>query len=50
MYKTSMDTHTIQKWEALSREIVFQKYGRKIEKVMYRLSNGKETDFLMEEK
>lgn len=35
----------IQKWEALSREIVFQKYGRSIEKVIYRLSSGKETDF-----
>ncbi|MFA5030861.1 MAG: NUDIX hydrolase [Patescibacteria group bacterium] len=35
----------IEKWKELSREIVFQKYSRKIEKVMYRLPNGKESDF-----
>lgn len=32
-------------WTALSREIVFQKYSRKIEKVMYLLPDGKEEDF-----
>ena len=35
----------IKKWEELSREEVFQKYGRGIEKVMYKLPNGKESDF-----
>lgn len=35
----------IKKWDELSRETVFQKYGRKIEKVMYRLPNGQESDF-----
>ena len=32
-------------WEELSRETVFQKYGRKVEKVMYRLPNGNESDY-----
>jgi ADP-ribose pyrophosphatase len=36
---------TIQKWEELSRETVFHQYGRGVEKVAYRLPNGKETDF-----
>ncbi len=35
----------VKKWEELSREAVFQKYGRNIEKVMFRLPNGTETDF-----
>ncbi|MFA5961106.1 MAG: NUDIX hydrolase [Parcubacteria group bacterium] len=35
----------IEEWEELSREIVFQKYSRKIEKVIFRLTNGKEKDF-----
>ncbi len=35
----------IQAWEEISREIAFQKYSRKIEKVMFRLPDGKETDF-----
>ncbi len=34
-----------QSWDELSREIVFQKYSRKIEKVMYKLPDGKEADF-----
>lgn len=38
-------TKEIQKWEELSREIFFQKYSRKIEKVIFRLPDGKETDF-----
>jgi ADP-ribose pyrophosphatase len=35
----------VEKWEELSREIVFQKYGRKIEKVVYKLHDGTESDF-----
>jgi len=35
----------IQEWEEISREMAFQKYSRKIEKVMFRLPDGKESDF-----
>ncbi|MFA5986446.1 MAG: NUDIX hydrolase [Parcubacteria group bacterium] len=35
----------IKKWEELSREIVFQKYSRKIEKVVFRMPDGKENEF-----
>lgn len=35
----------IKRWEELSREIAFQKYSRKIEKVIFRLPDGKESDF-----
>jgi ADP-ribose pyrophosphatase len=35
----------IKKWKELSREIIFQKYSRKIEKVIFRLANKKEKDF-----
>lgn len=38
-------TSKINKWEKLSHEIVFQKYSRKIEKVMFRLPNREEKDF-----
>ena len=38
-------TSGINKWEKLSHEIVFQKYSRKIEKIMFRLPNGEEKDF-----
>lgn len=37
----------VEKWEELSRETVFQKYSRKIEKVIYRLPDGKESDFYL---
>lgn len=37
----------IEKWEELSREIAFQKYSRKIEKVMYKMPDGKESDFYL---
>ena len=37
----------IEKWEELSREIAFQKYNRKIEKVIFRLPNGEESDFYL---
>lgn len=35
----------IKKWEELSREIAFQKYSRKIEKVMDKISDKKERWF-----
>jgi len=38
-------TNKIEKWEELSREEVFSKYGRKIEKVIYKLPDGTESDF-----
>lgn len=38
-------SNEITKWEEISREIAFQKYSRKIEKVIFRLPNGKESDF-----
>ncbi|MDD5731363.1 MAG: NUDIX hydrolase [Patescibacteria group bacterium] len=37
----------IEKWEELSREIAFQKYSRKIEKVIFHLPDGKESDFYL---
>lgn len=37
----------IKKWDELSREIAFQKYSRKIEKVMFRLPDGTESDFYL---
>lgn len=35
----------MQDWTELSREIVFEKYGRGVEKRRYRLPHGTETDF-----
>ena len=35
----------IKKWKELSREVVFQKYGRKIEKVMYEFPDGTKSDY-----
>lgn len=35
----------ITKWEEISRELAFQKYNRRIEKVIFRLPDGKESDF-----
>lgn len=35
----------IVKWKELSREIAFQKYARKIERVVFKLPDGKESDF-----
>jgi ADP-ribose pyrophosphatase len=40
-------TSKIEKWKELSREIAFQKYNRKIEKVTYKMPNGKESDFFL---
>uniref|UniRef100_A0A7V3J9Y2 NUDIX hydrolase n=1 Tax=candidate division CPR3 bacterium TaxID=2268181 RepID=A0A7V3J9Y2_UNCC3 len=34
-----------KKWQEVSREIVFQKYSRKIEKVIFKLPDSKESDF-----
>jgi ADP-ribose pyrophosphatase len=36
-----------KRWKALSREVVFEKYGRKIEKVIFRLPSGKHSDFYL---
>ena len=35
----------IKNWEELSRETVFEKYGRKIDKVRFRLPDGQEGNF-----
>lgn len=37
----------VQEWQEISRETVFEKYGRGIEKRTYRLPQGKETDFYL---
>jgi ADP-ribose pyrophosphatase len=38
---------SIKPWTELSRETVFQKYGRKIDKVIFKLPNGIESDFYL---
>lgn len=43
--ETNFMLNKIEKWEELSRETVFQKYGRKIEKVIYKFPDGTESDF-----
>ena len=40
--KNNLMPNKIGKWEELSREIAFQKYSRKIEKVMDKISDKKE--------
>lgn len=40
-----MMINEVKKWEELSREEVFSRYGRKIEKVIYKLLDGTESDF-----
>lgn len=37
----------VEKWKELSREIAFQKYSRKIEKVTYKMPDGKESEFYL---
>jgi len=37
--------HEIVAWNELSRETVFRRYGRSIDKVMYEMPDGEETDF-----
>lgn len=32
-------------WEEISRETAFEKYGRGVEKVIFKMPDGKETDF-----
>lgn len=39
----------IKKWDELSRKIIFEKYSRKIEKVIFRLPDGNESDFYIKE-
>lgn len=38
-------TKEIKSWEEISRESVFQKYGRGVEKVIFKLPNGEQSDF-----
>lgn len=38
---------TIKPWIELSRETIFSKYGRKIDKVIFKLPNGVESDFYL---
>jgi ADP-ribose pyrophosphatase len=38
-------SNKIQKWEEISREEVFSKYGKKMEKVDFKLPDGKVSDF-----
>jgi len=38
-------SNKVEKWEELSREMAFQKYSRKIEKVIYKMPDGNEKDF-----
>lgn len=38
---------TIKPWKEISRETVFQKYGRKLDKVIFKLPNGIESDFYL---
>ncbi|MCX6742702.1 MAG: NUDIX hydrolase [Candidatus Parcubacteria bacterium] len=40
-------TKNIEKWGEISKEIVFEKYNRKIEKVKYRLPDGEEKDYYL---
>lgn len=35
----------IKKWKELSRELEFQKFSRKIEKVIFRMPDGRDSDF-----
>jgi len=35
----------IKPWEEVSREVMFEKFGRGIEKVIFRLQNGEEQDY-----
>lgn len=37
----------IQPWQEVSREEAFKKYSRKIEKVIFKLPNGKESDYYL---
>ena len=38
---------TVSEWEEAAREEVFRKYGRSIEKVVFRLPDGHEADFYL---
>ena len=39
----------IQPWKEISRENVFSKYGRKINKIVYELPNGQKSDYYIKE-
>lgn len=36
---------TIKKWKEISRDLIFQKFERKIEKVIFKMPDGRESDF-----
>ncbi len=40
-------TKNIKSWKEISREIEWQKYSRKIEKVIYEMPNGEKSDFYL---
>ena len=35
----------IKPWEEISREVMFEKFGRGVEKVIFKLQDGKESDY-----
>ncbi len=39
--------NSVTDWEELSRETILEKYGRGLEKVMFRLPDGKEREFYL---
>ncbi len=40
-------TSDIKAWQKISTETVFEKYGRKVDKVIFRLPDGSESDFFI---
>lgn len=42
-------TNIVKDWQELSRETVFEKYSRKIEKVIFKLPDGQELDYYIKE-
>lgn len=40
----------VRDWKEISREKIFSKYGRGIDRAVFRLPNGKETDFYLYER
>jgi len=46
---TSVQMKKIQKWKKLGQETVFEKYGRKINKVVFELPDGKKADYYLKD-
>lgn len=42
-----MTKKTIANWKEISRELIFQKFSRKIEKVVFKMPDGRESDFFI---